>query len=261
MSFTERTTLGRTGLSVSRLGLAGGYGVSATAVERAYRDFGINYFYWVSRKAGMRTALRKLTLENREGMVIAVQSYDHLGFFLKRSVEGALDDLGTSFVDVLFLGWFNKMPGGRLLEAAGRLKEDGKVRFLGVTSHNRRFLGEMAKRPDSPFDVLQVRYNAAHRGAEEEVFQGLPSSRPGIAAYTATRWGKLLKDRNMPNGEAPLTASECYRFTLSHPAVNICMAGPKTEAQMLEGFRALSDGPLDPTEMERVRRIGDHVHG
>lgn len=52
-SFEEHTTLGRTGLEVSRIGLAGGYGVPATAVEKAHHEYGINYFYWVSRKPGM----------------------------------------------------------------------------------------------------------------------------------------------------------------------------------------------------------------
>ena len=35
----------------------------------------------------------------------------------------------------------------------------------------------------------------------------------------------------------------------------------ETEDQMLEGFAALAQGPLDLEEMERVKRIGDFVHG
>lgn len=260
-SFEAHTTLGRTGLEVSRIGLAGGYGVPATAVEKAFHEYGINYFYWVSRKPGMRDALKELVKRNRETLVVAVQSYDHGGFLLKRSVEKALGALGTDYVDILFLGWFNKMPNGRLLDTVERLKESRKVRFLGVTGHNRRFHGEMARREDAPFDVLQLRYSAAHRGAETEVFQGLPATRPGIAAYTATRWGRLLKAKHMPMGEAPLTAAECYRFALSHPAVDVCMAGPRTEEQMVDGLQALSHGPLTSAEMERARRIGDNVHG
>lgn len=261
MPFHEHNTLGPTGLSVSRIGLAGGYGIPATAVEKAYHEHGINYFYWVTRKPGMGAALKKLARDGREKMVIAVQSYDHLGFFLKRSVEKALADLETDFVDILFLGWFNKLPGHRLMESAQRLVDSGKVRFLGVTGHNRKFHGQLARGGEGPFDVLQVRYNAAHRGAETEVFEGLPQGRPGISTYTATRWGKLLKARAMPRGEAPLTASECYRFALSHPAVDICLAGPRNEDQMMEGLKALSAGPLDPDELARIRRIGDHVHG
>ena len=41
--------------------------------------------------------------------------------------------------------------------------------------------------------ALMVRYNAAHRGAESEVFAALGANRQAIIAYTATRWGLLLK--------------------------------------------------------------------
>ena len=260
-TFLEHTTLGRTGLAVSRIGLAGGYGVPSASVEKAFHEYGVNYFYWVSRKPGMKSALQELIKEDRDSLVIAVQSYDHGGFFLRRSVEKALRDLGTDYVDLLFLGWFNKMPNKRLLDAVEGLKENHKIRFQGVTSHNRGFHGKMVRREDGPFDVLQSRYSAAHRGAEKEVLEEVPQIRPGICAYTATRWGKLLKAKNMPSGLAPLTAASCYRFALSHPAVDLCLAGPRTDEEMVEGLQALSQGPLDSKEMERARRIGDHVHG
>jgi aryl-alcohol dehydrogenase-like predicted oxidoreductase len=204
-------------------------------VERAAEEFGINYFYWVSRKPGMGTALRQMAKTRREEIVIAVQSYDHGGLFLDRSV--------------------------RVLSAVERLRDSQRVRFVGVTSHNRPFLGEMARRNDAPFDVLQVRYNAAHRGAESEVFRGLSADRPGISTYTATRWGKLLKGKHMPPGHEPMTAAECYRFALSNPSVDLCLAGPRTEEEMIQGLEALAQGPLEPEEMERARRIGDYVHG
>jgi len=159
------------------------------------------------------------------------------------------------------LGWFNRMPAKRVLDATARLKDEGKISFLGVTGHNRKFHGMLAHQPDSPIDVLQIRYSAAHRGAEDEVFKGLFKNRPGITTYTATRWGKLLKANKMPPGEKPLTAAECYRFVLSHPAVDVCLAGPRTEQEMDEGLLALDAGPLSGEEMERIRRIGEHVHG
>ncbi|MGD2123282.1 MAG: aldo/keto reductase [Gemmatimonadota bacterium] len=261
MTFEEYRTLGRTGLEVSRIGISGGYGLSAPAVQKAFHEFGINYFYWVTRKPGMEAALREIARSGREKVIIAAQSYSRSGFFLERSVEKALSDLATDYLDIFFLGWFNHMPRSALLDRALKLKEIGKVRFLGVTGHNREFHGEMARREDTPFDVLQVRYNAAHRGAETDVFQGLPEVRPGISTYTATRWGKLLRAKKMPLGEAPMTAADCYRFALSHPAVDNCLAGPRDETQMLEGMKALSLGPMDAMELERARRIGDHVHG
>lgn len=257
----EHRKLGRTGIQVSRIGLAGGYGVGAHAVEKAFAEYGVNYFYWVGRKPGMRDALRTLCTTNRDRTVIAIQTYDHIGFWIRRSVEKALRDLGIAKVDILFLGWFNKVPSRRILEVAQQLQHEGKIAHLGVTGHNRQFHGQLSHSEQSPIDVIQVRYSAAHRGAEEEVFQDLPANRPGITTYTATRWGKLLKASKMPPGERPLTAAECYRFVLSHPAVDTCLAGPRTEQEMVEGLRALEDGRLSSDEMQRIRRIGDFVHG
>jgi hypothetical protein len=37
-----------------------------------------------------------------------------------------------------------------------------------------------------------------------------------VTIYTATCWRKLLKARQMPAGEAPLSAADCYRFVLSN---------------------------------------------
>ena len=94
-----------------------------------------NYFYWEPRKPGMRDALRELARERRDELVIAIQSYHRFGFGLRRAVEKALRDLRIDQADILFLGWFNRMPSGRLMEAASRLREEGRVRFLGFSGH------------------------------------------------------------------------------------------------------------------------------
>jgi aryl-alcohol dehydrogenase-like predicted oxidoreductase len=261
--FRSHTVLGRTGLRVSRLGMASGYGVPATAVERAHGEYGINYFYWGSRRgAGMAEALRRMVVADREKLVIALQSYDHLGWFMGGGVEKGLRRLGIEYADVLILGWFNRHPGRRILDAAGKLKDRGLVRYLAMSGHNRRLFGEMAGRKESPIDIFMVRYNAAHRGAEEEIFPFLPEAgAPGVTTYTATRWGKLLDPRKMPPGEGPLTAADCYRFVLSHPRVDLCMTGPRSYGEFEEGMAALGGGPITDEERERICRIGDHVRG
>jgi aryl-alcohol dehydrogenase-like predicted oxidoreductase len=232
-------------------------------VEEAYGDHGINYFYWGSRRGGgMARALRRLAQRQRDRLVIALQSYDHLGWFMRRGVEKGLDALGIERADILILGWFNRFPSPRVLDTARSLQEQGLVRRLAMSGHNRRLFGEMAKMKDSPIDLFMVRYSAAHRGAEEEVFPHLPEAGgPGIATYTATRWGKLLAPRKMPAGERPLTAAECYRFVLSHPRVHLCMMGPRTLEEFREGVAALQGGPITAAERERFCRIGDHVRG
>jgi aryl-alcohol dehydrogenase-like predicted oxidoreductase len=115
---------------------------------------------------------------------------------------------------------------------------------------------------DSQIDILQVRYNAANSGAEKDVFPFVDGeNRPGMISFTATRWGQLLKESKMPPGEKPLSASDCYRFVLGHPAVDVCMTGARTLDMMRENLKTLDMGPLSPEEMDRVRRIGDHVYG
>jgi predicted aldo/keto reductase-like oxidoreductase len=134
------------------------------------------------------------------------------------------------------------------------------VRFLGVSSHNRRLFPKL--RNNEIFDVYHLRYNAVNRGAEDGIFPYMPEgSRPGIVDFTATAWGKLLNPKRMPPGEKVLTAAECYRFVLSHPAVDVCMSGARTTDQMMQNLRILEQGPMTEEELGRVRRIGDHIYG
>jgi len=261
--FREPTTLGRTGLRVSRLGVGSSYGVPAGAIERAYHEYGVNYFYWGSlRRKGMGEAIRHLTPAHRDKLVIALQSYDRTGLRMPRLTERSLRALGLDCADVLILGWMRKAPRGRMLDAALKLRDEGKVRFLAMSSHKRPLFAEAVGQPESPIDIYMIRYNAAHRGAEQDVFPHLPvENRPGTTIYTATRWGTLLKQSRMPPGERPLTATECYRFALTNARVDLCITGPKNADEMDQALRTLDSPPLSEEELERCRRIGDHVHG
>lgn len=259
-SFPNRVTLGRSGLSVGPLGVSGGYGVGAKALLRAF-DRGVNYFYHGSRRnPGMVAAIKELVAaRRRDELVIVLQSYSRLPALMERSLARGLTQLGIETADVLLLGWHNGPPGERLLERAERMRGNGMVRHLAVSGHRRgAFVGHAA---DSRLSVLHIRYNAAHTGADTDVFPHLPAERrPGIVAYTATCWGALLKARRMPPGEAPLRARDCYRFVLSTPQFNVCMSGPKNDAQMDEVLAALDAGPLSTEEESRIRRIGRWVH-
>lgn len=258
-SYLSRS-LGRTGVRVGRLGVACSYGAPAEAFEEAF-ERGVNYFYWGSmRKEAMALAIRNICAGGgREKLVLVLQSYSRSAALLERFFVQGLKRLNLDQADVLLLGWHNRRPAPKIIERAMALREKGLVRFLAVSSHNRPLFPELAA--EGIYDILHVRYNAAHRGAEEEVFPRLaPEKRPGVVTYTATRWGDLLKPNKMPAGERPLTGADCYRFVLSNPDVDVCMTGPRTQAEMREALRALELGPLSPEEMSRIRRIGDHVH-
>ena len=263
--FTQRIPLGKTGLMVSRLGIGSSYGASARVIEEAV-DQGVNYLYWGTvRRPAFGRAMRHVAQRNREGVVLTVQSYSRVPKLIGLSVEVALRRAGLDYFDILLLGMHNQRPSAGYIDAFERLREQGKVRFLAVSTHNRPLLPSLFEEyrdGRSALDVFMLRYNAVHRGAERDVFPFVPSGqRPGIIAYTATRWGDLLNPSKMPTGEAPPTAADCYRFVLSQPAVDMVLCGPSDRTQMQEARRALEQGPLPEAEAERLRRIGDHIYG
>ena len=255
-----RVTLGRTGIQVSRLGVGAAYGVSTRACLRAF-DAGVNYFYWGStRTVEMGLALREIARHSRDQLVVVMQTYARRGLGARWSVERGLRTLGLDQVDILLLGWHDDPPRESLVEVASRLREQGRARFVAISSHVRpRFQAYVAS---GVFDVLHVRYNAAHRGAETDVFPCLPpEGGPGIVTYTNTRWGDLLAPKHMPTGMSPPSATDCYRFALTNPHVHVALCGPKNDQEMDAALAALKSGPLDEGELARMHRIGDHVHG
>jgi aryl-alcohol dehydrogenase-like predicted oxidoreductase len=256
--FTQ-TTLGRTGLRVGRLGISASFGAPAAAVESAFEQ-GVNYLYWGSRRrGGFADALRHLA-PRRDRFVLVLQSYSRMASLVGWSIERALQAVRLEYADILLLGMWNKPVPPRMIEAARKLRDRGLVRFLAVSTHNRGLVPDIAGGSD--FDVVHFRYNAAHPGAERDIFPNLPdSNRPGLVAFTATSWRQLLKAKNVPHGEKPPGASDCYRYVLSRPEVNVCMTGPANAAQMDHALEALKRGPMSRSELEWMRRIGKTAAG
>lgn len=258
-SFTNRQ-LGRTGLTVGRLGVAGGFGAPSTVYEMAF-ERGCNYFYWSSpRKTGMGEAIRNICRNGkRDEIVIVLQTYSRSAKLMEFFFRKGLKDLGLESVDVMLLGWYNTPPSDRILERAEKMREKGMYRFLALSGHNRKLFVQLAE--EGNYDIFHLRYNPAHRGAEREVFQKLDDKlRPGMVSYTATRWGQLLNQKKMPEGETVLKSSDCYRFVLTNPMVDVCMCGPSNLIQMEEALQTIELGPLSDSEKARVSEIGDYVH-
>lgn len=260
MDFRKKIILGRTGLLAGRLGLAASYGAPAEAFEEAFEK-GCNYFYWGSfRKDTMCRAIKNIcTKGKRDELIIVVQSYSRSPYLMEVFYKKALKSLGLDHADILLLGCHNKRPAQKLIDKAIQMKEKGFYSFLGMSGHNRLLFPQVAK--EGIFDLFHVRYNAVHRGAEKEIFVPLQyDSRPGIVSYTATSWGQLLNKKDIPPDSHIPAASECYRFALSNPGVDVCMCGPRDLSQMREALKTLELGPLNNEEMERIKKIGDYIH-
>jgi aryl-alcohol dehydrogenase-like predicted oxidoreductase len=253
----EHVTFGRTGLHVSPIGLGSSYGVGGKDLERAH-ERGINFFFWGLRRRGdFGRGLARLAARDRSRVVIAAQSYTRVAWLMRPSLERVLRALKTDHVDMLGLGWWDDMPPQRILDAAYALRDAGKVKHLLISSHHRPAFVPMMQRMD--IGGVMVRYNAAHPGAEREVFPHVAAADHGVLTFTATRWGSLLDRKLVPPALAVPRASDCYRFVLSHPSVHTTLAGPRDGAELDEAMAALDRGPLDEGEMAWMRAVGQAV--
>ncbi len=255
----ERVALGRTGLSVSPIGIASSYGTNEAMVEEAV-DRGVNYLYWGAlRTKKMGRGIRSVARRKRDDLVIVAHTMTRSPSTLTKVVQKSLRQLGIDCLDVLLLGGHNKTPDPRLIDHVSKLKDQGLIRFSALSGHHRRLFPELEK--DKQIDIFHVRYNAAHRGAEREILDQLPEQNgPGVVSFTNTRWGSLLKSANMPPGESAPSAADCYRFVLTHPKVHVAVCGPNSMEQLREDLEALELGPMSEVELDRMRRIGDHVY-
>jgi aryl-alcohol dehydrogenase-like predicted oxidoreductase len=250
--------LGRSGIMTSRLGLGSSYGVSGADVDRAI-ERGVNYLYWGSRRRDdFGRAITRAAKRDRGKLCVVVQTYSRSAIALGASVELALRRLRIEYADVLLMGWWNQPPPERLVDKALELREAGKCRTLMISCHHRPTFAQYIA--DPVWGGIMVRYNAAHRGAEEEVFPHTAmADPPGVVAYTATRWGALLDPALTPAGEPTPRGSDCYRFALTRSEVDVVIAGPKNGAELDEAMAALDRGPMSPDELAWMRRVGDSV--
>lgn len=262
-SYQTHVALGRTGLRVSRIGLGSSFNAPTAAYEEAF-ERGVRYFYWGSlRKKQMGDAIRNLAPRHRSELVVVVQSYARFGWMVKASVERALRRLKLDHADVLLLGWHNSEPAARILDASGELVSRGLVSHVALSSHHRPLFPQLID--DQRVGVWHVRYNAVHRGAEREVFPTLKGmtveERPGVVTYTSTRWGHLVDPKRVPSGERVPTGTDCYRFALSDPNVDVAICGPDDTEQLRQALVALEQGPLSEDDQRWMRRVGDHIYG
>ena len=255
--FAYREILGK---RAHRYGISASYGLDEAGVREAI-ELGANYLFWSPVKKFLRTIIKDTVMKDRERFLLA--SGPILGYLagsVRRAVERRLRASGSEYLDVVQVFWAGKMSflSKSVIGELCKLRDEGKARAIGVSIHDRKRAGKLAA--EGPLDFFMIRYNAAHPGAEADIFPHLPTKKPVIAAYTATSWTKLLRPPKGWQGPAA-TPGDCYRFCLSNPNVDVVVSAPKTAAQMRENMQALEKGALTDDEMARMRALGKAVHG
>src|SRR5262249_39996697 len=140
-----------------------------------------------------------------------------------------------------------------VLDELSHWKENGWVRFVGATTHDRSLARRLSA--DPRVHVLMHRFNMAHRKAAQEVFPAALKARTPIVACTATRWSTLLEPYADWPGPVP-TASDCYRYCLSQPSVHLVLTAPRSRAELEQNLDVLELPPMSKQERGQWERFG-----
>ena len=251
------TILGRTGLSVTRLGIGGAYCETPDGY-RAALDCGVNYLDTARgyRDGEDERVVGQAIAGRRDEIILATKSGKRDAAGARQELETSLGLLGTDHVDIWQIHGLGTQAGreqalgpGGAVEAAIRAREQGLARFIGVTGHDWAILSEAVA--TGAFDTVLCWYNCAMKEPEETLFPQTIAQKTGVVIMSATRADKLLSADNVP------AAEDFYRYVLSHPAVNLTLMGLRDVDRFRRVARALEErATLSPEERQKLEAYG-----
>jgi predicted aldo/keto reductase-like oxidoreductase len=192
-------TLGRTGMKVSVIGY-GAMRTSEAAVIRAAFDKGVNWLdtargYMGGKNEGICGEALK---GYRDRVYVTTKTHAHSKSEIFREAEESLRSLQTDHVDLYLLHSVDgaeELTNEEVREALAQLRQDGKVRFLGVSTHKPvEILDAVAQDKDKFFDVVLVPYNFKSPTALKEAIARAATAGVGIVAMKTQAGGYKTKE-------------------------------------------------------------------
>ncbi len=267
--------LGNTGLMVSEIGMGcEGFGENDCAMAQQLFDtaqkYGINYFDLYASDPAVRKAVgdalkgrrEKFVIQSHIGSVWINGQYKRSRVFseVQEGFEEMLRLLQTDFIDVGMIHYCDSMADwkeicdGGVLSYAKELKKQGRIRFLGLSSHNPQVALEAVQ--SGQIEVLMFSVNPCYdlQPANEDVnelWNGEKYQEPlvnmdplrqklyetcqacgvGVTVMKAFGGGDLLDAQLSPAGKA-LTVCQCLHYALTRPAVATVLAGAHSVSQL-----------------------------
>ena len=253
------------GEPASPLALAAYPDQDAGCVPTAF-EAGVNFFFFYSLShTVLIEGLVPLLEEHRDRVIVGTGSGSRQEVGLERALSKMLETLGTDHIDIFFAEYVmpsddpDKIFGsGGVLDVLSAWKESGRIRYVGASAHDRGIARRLAE--DERVEVLMHRFNMAHRKAADEVFPAAEKADVPVVPFTATRWGTLLRGHpDWPDG--PPKATDCYRYCLDQPAIEIVLSAPTTLDELRENLTVLEASPMAAEEISRWERYGDLIYG
>jgi aryl-alcohol dehydrogenase-like predicted oxidoreductase len=303
----EYTNLGRTGLKVSVAGLGCG-GPSrlgmrddsqsashAVALVKQAIELGVNFLDTAESYGTEPIVGKAIAGIPREQLVISTKkALPAAGHYrpeaeVVKGLEQSLKSLGTDYIDVYHLHGVEpkdyEFAKGRLVPVMRRLKEQGKIRFIGVTEG---FVADpshavlQASLGENLWDVVMVGFSLLNPSARKTVFPLTIKTDTGVLNMFALRRGlsqlarlkgickellakgaikKGAVDPNDPLGfllketDAATLPEAAYRFCRHEPGVHVVLTGTGNPAHLKENLAAIAKPPLPKPALEKLEEI------
>lgn len=281
--------LGKTGLKVSEIGMgcegfaAQGGTMVKTLVDEA-QALGVNCMDLYMPDPEMRSRLGEALKGRREKFILQAHlctvwknnQYERTRNIqeVKNSFEDLLVRLQTSSVEIGMIHYvdsisdWEQVKNGPVMEYALELKAGGKIKHIGLSSHNpaaaleavRSGLVEVLMFSVNPcYDLMPANEDCFVLFDEKSYQQPMLNMEPerealyeecqrrgvGITVMKVFGGGDLLTDRS-PAGKA-LTANQCLHYALTRPGVATVLAGAHSveELRASVGYESASEGEKD----------------
>ncbi len=298
----EFSTLGRTGLKVSVAGLGCG-GPSrlglrdkksekeCIALVRRALELGVNFLDTAEVYGTEEIVGKAISRWPRDSLVLSTKKTfplagvrDPVGE-LRKSLEQSLRRLKTDYIDIYHLHGVEPehyAHASELFPPLVKLREEGKVRFLGVTE---AFVEDPAHRmlqqalKDGYWDVVMVGFNLLNQSARALVFPQTRERNIGVLNMFAVRralsrpeplreaWAELVrKGRVDPNacnpkdpldfllkeGKASTTVDGAYRYCRREPGVHVVLSGTGNVEHLKANIESILKPPLPTAVLARL---------
>lgn len=239
-------------------------------------EFGVNHIDSAASYGESELRLAPWMSQHREQFFLATKTGDRSGPAARASLERSLERLGVAQVDLVQLHnlveddeWATADSPGGAVEALAKAREEGLVRFIGVTGHGLRIPG-MHRRSLERFDfdsvLLPLNYvlwrNDAYR-RDAEALMELCAER-GVAVQTIKsvarrRWADENGPRHSwyePLGDGPELV-RAVRWVLARPDVFLnSSSDTRLLRPILEAAASAGEVPTDAQMDADATQVG-----
>ncbi len=264
----KRRRLGRTELMISEVSFGGHYKnpdrtYRIASIERAL-DFGINFFDCFEAPPDYReiTMVGDALdfLGRRDEAYIAAHLWTHGHFYEMDEIDRVLRLLKTDHIDVGWLTALHLTLTDGPVETAMNAKEQGKLRFIGVTGHEKTQVIETLQHGDV-FDAMLFPYSYGFEMGKEYHFPMAKQRDMGIVGIKPFAGGSLFRAQEklgellaQDEYKALSPARAFLKYILTNPDLSATIPGMTTAAQVEENVGASVESALAAAEHRFLRQ-------